>query len=101
MAMAMTESEKVKDTAENLLIKIVEYLDSAEPDDEERNHRLSELATSLITAMLDFDKDFDDLVKDINDICNDCRTMALVGAYRYKHGDESRVKKIILEDTQK
>lgn len=99
--MAMTESEKVKDTAENLLIKIVEYLDSAESDDEERNHRFSELATSLITATLDFDKDFDDLVKDINDICNDCRTMALVGAYRYKHGDESRVKKIILEDTQK
>lgn len=99
--MAMTESEKVKDTAENLLIKIVEYLDSAEPDDEERNNRLSELATSLITAMLDFDKDFDDLVKDINDICNDCRTMALAGAFRYKHGDESRVKKIfILEDTQ-
>lgn len=99
--MAMTESEKVKDTAENLLIKIVEYLDSAEPDDEERNNRFSELATSLITAMLDFDKDFDDLVKDINDICNDCRTMALAGAFRYKHGDESRVKKIFIsEDTQ-
>lgn len=99
--MAMTESEKVKDRAENLLIKIIEYLDSAEPDDEERNNRFGELATSLITATLNFDKDFDDLVKDINDICNDCRIMALAGAFRYKHGDESRVKKIfILEDTQ-
>jgi hypothetical protein len=87
-------SANVKETAENLLIQIVEYLNKAEPDDEERDHRLKELACSLITSTIDFNKNIDDILKDINDICLDIRNLSMAGAFRYKSGDETNVKRI-------
>ncbi len=60
----MNKSNNIKDTAENLLIQIIEYINKAEPDDEERDHRLKELACSLITATIDFSKDIDEIMHD-------------------------------------
>lgn len=90
----MNQSDNVKDTSENLLIQIIEYINKAEPDDEEREHRLKELACSLVTATIDFNKDIDEIMQDINDTCLDIRNISMAGVLRFKSGDESRVKKI-------
>ncbi len=90
----MSNSDNVKETAEKLLIQIVEYVNKAEPDDEEREHRLKELACSLVTSTIDFEKDIDEILKDINDACLDIRNISMAGALRYKSGDETNVKRI-------
>jgi len=93
----MSNSDNVKDTADNLLIQIIEYVNKAEPDDEEREHRMKELACSLVTSTIDFNKDIDDILKDINDVCLDIRNISMAGAFRYKSGDMTNVKKIFRE----
>lgn len=90
----MNQSNNVKDTSEKLLIQIIEYINKAEPDDEEREYRLKELACSLVTSIIDFDKDIDEILKDINETCLDIRNISMAGAYRYKSGDATNVKKI-------
>ena len=86
----------VKETAENLLIQIIEYVNKAEPDDEEREHRIKELACSLVTSLVDFgsDKDRIDILNQINEICLDIRNISFGGALRYLDGDMKNVKMI-------
>ena len=84
----------VKETAENLLIQIIEYVNKAEPDDKERKHRFKELASSLVTLLVDFDKTDTEIICNINTICLEIRDMSKAGALRYKHGDMTNVKKI-------
>ena len=93
----MNKSDDVKETAENLLIQILEYLNKAEPDDEEIEHRKKELACSIVTSIIDFEKDIDEILKDINDVCLDIRNISMAGAMRYKSGDMTNVKKIFRE----
>ena len=84
----------VKETAENLLIQIIEYVNKAEPDEKERNNRFKELACSLVSSTIDFSKDKNEILKDINDVCLDIRNISSAGAIRYMLGDETNVKKI-------
>ena len=90
----MSENNNVKETAENLLMQIIEYVNKAEPDDEEIEHRFKELACSLVTSIVDFSKNEDEILKDINDICLDIRNISMAGALRYLNGDMTNVKKI-------
>ena len=93
----MSENNNVKETAENLLIQIIEYVNKAEPDDEEREHRFKELACSLVTSTIDFLKDRDEILNDINDVCLDIRNISIAGALRFMSGDMTNVKKIYRE----
>lgn len=90
----MNNSDNTKDIAENLLIQIIEYINKAEPDDEEIENRTKELACSLVTSIIDFEKDIDEILMDINDVCLDIRNISMAGAMRYKSGDKTNVKKI-------
>ena len=90
----MSENYNVKETAENMLIQIIEYLNKAEPDDEEKDERLKELACSLVTSTIDFNKELDEILKDINDTCLDIRDISMAGALRFKSGDMTNVKMI-------
>lgn len=90
----MRKNNNVKETAENMLIQIIEYLNKAEPDDEEKDERLKELACSLVTSTIDFNKELDEILKDINDTCLDIRDISMAGALRFKSGDMTNVKMI-------
>ena len=86
----------VKETAESLLIQIIEYLNKAEPNDEEREHRFKELACSLVTLCVEFgsDKDRVDILNQINEICHDIRDISMAGALRFLDGDMTNLKMI-------
>lgn len=86
-------SNKVKETAEELTIKIIDFIFKTEPDEEEQRHRLLELACSLITATVDLDQDSDHVLQDIFQACEDVKYITTAGVIKYKCGDESRVKK--------
>ena len=89
--------QKVKENAEQMEIKIIEYLHHACESDEEMRERLLELATSYVTASLDWDKPVTEIIKDIDGICKDIRDLAIFGAIRYKSGNEENVKKIFYD----
>ena len=86
-------NDKVKDTAEELMIKIIDFIIETEPDEVEQKHRLLELACSLIMATVDVDQDTDHVLQDIFQACEDVKYLTTAGAIKYKCGDESRVKK--------
>lgn len=86
-------NDKVKETAEELLIKIIDFIFETEPDKEEQRHRLLELACSLIMATIDLDQDSDHVLQDIFQACEDVKCLTTAGAIKYKCGDESIVKK--------
>lgn len=86
-------NDKVKETSEELLIKIINFIVESEADEVEMNDLLLELATSLVTATIDIDKDMGDIYVDIAQATNDIASMAISGIDKYKSGDTSRVKK--------
>ena len=86
-------NDKVKETAEELVIKIIDFIVETEPDEVEQKHRLLELACSLIMTTVDVDQDTDHVLKDIFQACEDVKYLTTAGAIKYKCGDESRVKK--------
>ncbi len=86
-------NKQTKETAEELVIKIIDFIIETEPDEVEQKHRLLELACSLITATVDMDQDTDNVLKDIFRACEDVKYLTTAGAFRYKSGDESRIKK--------
>lgn len=86
-------NDKVKETSEELLIKIINFIVESEGEEVEKNDLLLELATSLVTATIDIDKDMGDIYCDIAQATNDIASMAISGIDKYKSGDESRVKK--------
>ena len=86
-------SNKVKETAEELTIKIIDFIVKTEPDEVEQRHRLLELACSLVMATVDLDQDTDHVLQDIFQACEDVKYLTATGAIKYKSGDESRVKK--------
>lgn len=86
-------NDKVKETAEELTIKIIDFIFKTEPDEEEQRHRLLELTCSLIMATIDLDQDTDHVLQDIFSSCEDVKYLTTAGAIKYKCGDESIVKK--------
>lgn len=86
-------SNKVKETAEELVIKIIDFIIETEPDEVEQRHRLLELTCSLIMTTVDVNQDIDQVLKDIFRACEDVKCLTTAGAIKYKCGDESRVKK--------
>ena len=86
-------NDKVKETSEELLIKIINFIFESEAEDLEKEHLLLELATSLVAATIDIDKDMGDIYVDIAQATNDIACMAISGIDKYKSGDISRVKK--------
>ena len=86
-------SNKVKETAEELMIKIIDFIFETEPDEVEQNHRLLELASSLIMTTVDVNQDTDHVLKDIFHACEDVKYLITAEAIKYKSGDELRVKK--------
>lgn len=88
------EEQKIKDTAENMLIKIIQYLNAACKSQEELNQRCSELSASLISCQADWNKDTAEIIKDLNALGKDITIMAIGGAVRYKVGDISNIKHI-------
>lgn len=88
------EEQKIKETAEDMLIKIIQYLNAACKSQEELSHRCSELSASLISCQADWNKGTDEIVKDLNALGKDITMMAIGGAIRYKMGDTSNSKNI-------
>ena len=86
-------NDKIKETSEELLIKIINFIVESEADELEMNNLLIELATSLVTATIDFDKDMKDICDDITQATHDIAYMAASGIEAYKSGDTSSVKK--------
>ena len=86
----MNEKE-VKRNADEMALKIFEYINSAIPDREKRDRMLIELATSFVTVTIDVNSD--DYIRDINNKCNDIKMISLGGILRYKSGDTSKVMK--------
>lgn len=86
-------NDKVKETAEELTIKIIDFIVETEPNEVEQRHRLLELACSIIMATVDVNQDIDHVLKDIFQACEDVKHLTATGAIKYKCGDESRVKK--------
>lgn len=87
-------SNKVKETSEELLIIIINFILESEADESEINDLFIELATSLVAATIDFDKDMKDICDDITQATYDIAYMAEIGIKKYKDGDTSNVKKI-------
>lgn len=85
------EKEEIKRKADKMACDIFEFLESQEPDEEERNKRFIELACSFVTATLDFDSD--NILNDISDRCKDIMKISVAGAMRYKMGNKDRVLK--------
>ncbi len=83
--------EEIKIKADKMACEIFEFLESSEPDEEERNKRFIELACSFVTATLDFDSD--NIINDISDCCKDIMKISVAGAMRYKMGNKDRVIK--------
>ena len=89
----MTENE-IKATSEEMVIKVIEYLRSACKSDKEFDERCLELATSLVTTTVDFDKSVIEIIGVLSDKCHNIRDIAIGGSLRYKAGDETNVKRI-------
>ena len=87
-------SDEVKKTSEEMLVQIVEYISKTGLNGKDEEILLRELACSLITSSIDFEKNEMELMCDLNQICHDIRDICLAGVLRFKSGDESRVKKI-------
>lgn len=87
-------SDEVKKTSEEMLVQIVKYISKTGLNEKEKNQLLRELACSLITASIDFEKNEMELMCDLNQVCHDLRDICIAGMLRFKSGDESRVKKI-------
>lgn len=86
-------NNKIKETSEELLIKIINFIFESEAEESERNHLLLELATSLVTTTIDIDRDMEDICVDIAQATHDIAYMAVKGIEAYKSGDTSREKK--------
>lgn len=86
-------NDKIKETSEELLIKIINFIFESEADESEINDLFIELATSLVAATIDFDKDMKDICDDITQATHDIAYMAEIGIKKYKDGDTSNVKK--------
>lgn len=86
-------SNKVKETSEELLIIIINFILESEADESEINDLFIELATSLVAATIDFDKDMKDICDDITQATHDIAYMAEIGIKKIKDGDTSNLKK--------
>ena len=90
----MNKEETVKDTSEKLLMQVVEYIAKTGIDKEKERELLIELACSLVTASVDMSKNMDSIFHDINETCLEMRNICFAGTFRFKAGDETRVKRI-------
>lgn len=84
--------EKVKETAEEMAVKIFEYIDAAGLSQEESDHLTLELATSFLTCAVHKTEKIEAMI-DINNKCVEIRGMAVVGYWRFLDGNKERVKK--------
>lgn len=87
-------SDEVKKTSEEMLVKIVEYISKTGLKAKDEEELLRELACSLITSSIDIDQKETELIVELNQICLDIRNICIGGVLKYKSGDETRVKKI-------
>ena len=86
------EEQKIKDNAEDMLIKIIQYLKAACKSEKEICERCSELSASLISCQADWNEDIDEIVKDLNNLGKDITLMAIGGAIKYKMGENTNTK---------
>lgn len=84
--------EEVKETAEELAVKIFEYIDAAGLSEEEKDHLYLEIATSFLTCAVHKTEKLEAMT-DINDKCKDIMKMAVVGYWTFLDGNKARVKK--------
>ena len=84
--------EQVKETAEELAVKIFEYIDAAALADEERDHLYLEIATSFLTCAV-HKSDHLEASKDIIEKSKDIMKMVIVGYNRFLDGNTERIKR--------
>lgn len=80
-------NNKVKETSEELLIKIINFIFESEADELKQNHLLLELAASLVITTIDTNKEIEDIRLDIENAIRDIYCMIMGGIGKYKAGD--------------
>ena len=87
----MTKLE-VKNTAEDLLIKIIEYVNTCDIPGVEKSEIALEMACSLITTTVDIDDDIAAITSDVNNKFENLRCVALNELIKYKSSNCENVK---------
>jgi hypothetical protein len=84
----MTDKDraKIKKNIDEMSAKIFDYINAAEPDPEEREHRYVEIACAFIGASLDYSKSMEDIATDIEDCLGHMDWLLLINADRFKSG---------------
>lgn len=83
---------EVKNTAEDLLIKIIEYVNTCDIPGVEKSELALEMACSLITTTVDIDDDIAAITSDVNSKFENLRCMALNEIIKYKSGNCENIK---------
>ena len=84
--------DEVKNTAEELAVKIFEYINAAGLSQEERDHLYLEIATSFLTCAV-HKTDHLEASKDIIEKSKDIMKMAIVGYNNFLDGNTERIKR--------
>lgn len=85
------KSEDLRKTTDEMASKIFDYIEMAEPDDDEKDKRYIELACSFVNATINCDDDIETIAHQIYEACFNISNMVMGGALRLKSGDMSRV----------
>lgn len=85
--------EEVKETAEDLLINIIDYIQITDIPDKEKCEIYVELACSLLTVIVDTNQSKEEIVDDIMEELNHMGVMCIGALLDYKNGNLTNVKK--------
>jgi len=84
--------EEVKNTAEDLLIKVLDYINASDIPGEEKTEIALEMACTLLTVTVDTNDDIVAIVSDIETKFENLKNMAICGMIEYKQGYRDNVK---------
>lgn len=84
--------EQVKSTAEDLLVKVLDYINASDIPGNEKIEIALEMACTLVTVTIDVDDDIVAIASDIDSKFNNLSAMALAGLINYKNGNRDNVK---------
>ena len=88
----MKKIDEVKDTAENLAVKIFEYIDATDVSDDEKDKLYLEIATSFMTCSVHETNHKEAINKIINN-SKEIAAMGITGYCRFLDGNTDRIIK--------